>query len=90
MGKTTAKTIRPIEDKIMEAMGLEQVILIAKRFYYTGRAEVLMDDYRYDMLEERLKKLCPNHPMNDVVGYADGSYKLLNPAQTRALFEEIT
>lgn len=83
------KINRPIEDMILEAMGLEKVILVAKMFYYTGQAEDLMSDYNYDMLEIRLKKLCPNHPMNDYVGYSHGTYKLLNPEQTRKLFEEL-
>lgn len=73
------------KNKIQEIMGLEKVLLVAKEFYYTGKAEDLMSDYQYDMMEERMKRLCPDHPIMELVGYGD-SYKLLTFEETTKLF----
>jgi DNA ligase (NAD+) len=45
---------------------LEKKILKHKALYYAGKAEI--SDERYDLLEEELRKLNPNHPVLKMVG----------------------
>lgn len=51
----------------MEEVDLVEDILVNKEMYYAGYP--VLTDYEYDMLEEKLRKLCPDHPLLDMVGY---------------------
>lgn len=42
-----------------------------KQFYYSGMSEISDEDY--DLLEEKLKKVSPHHPVLSLVGYKDAS-----------------
>jgi hypothetical protein len=44
-------------------------IIQAKKAYYSGSP--IMNDYKYDMLEQELKKLDEYHPVNYLVGYSE-------------------
>jgi DNA ligase (NAD+) len=47
-------------------------IIYHKKLYYSGNAKI--PDYAYDRLEDELKKLEPNHPVLELVGY-DPNYE---------------
>ena len=44
-------------------------IIEAKKAYYSGKP--IMNDYAYDKLEQRLKRLDEHHPVNYLVGYSE-------------------
>lgn len=55
---------------------LAKLITSCKHAYYKGSDSVTDEDY--DKLEEMIHYLCPNHPILDVIGYPEDSYK--NPS----------
>jgi hypothetical protein len=44
-------------------------IILAKKAYYSGKP--IMNDYKYDMMEQDLKRLDEKHPVNYLVGYSE-------------------
>lgn len=56
-----------------EIQYLMNLIIYHKRLYYSGKA--LIPDFIYDRLEDDLRKLDPNNPVLDLVGY-DESYEV--------------
>lgn len=51
----------------MIAEALASELLFHKKLYYTGRAKI--SDEAYDALEEKLRKISPEHPVLSLVGY---------------------
>lgn len=61
---------------------LAETILYAKKNYYNGYPT--FNDEVYDRLEEKLKELCPGHPVLEAVG--DASFEcLIGVVETRRL-----
>lgn len=46
---------------------LASQILYHKKLYYSGKS--ILSDQEYDLLEEKLKNICPDHPALSLVGY---------------------
>lgn len=66
----------------------EKEIYEAKIAYYTTGTPI-MSDYLYDKLEDSLAKICPNHPILEMVGYdINGKYKKLSYKKTEELLNE--
>ena len=63
------------EDLKILITDLAEKILYHKRLYYKGLPEI--SDHQFDLLEEQLKKISPNHPLLAQVGsIADESKKI--------------
>lgn len=52
--------------KILLVQSLAEAVYWAKRCYYDGHETI--NDEVYDKLEYELKRLCPNHPILELVG----------------------
>lgn len=56
-------------DKRRKIGELATQIIEAKKAYYSGKP--IMNDYKYDMMEQDLKRLDEKHPVNYLVGYSE-------------------
>jgi NAD-dependent DNA ligase len=54
-------------------LDLAKLITSCKHAYYTGAKSI--EDEGYDRLEEWLERLCPQHPILQVVGKPGENYK---------------
>ena len=72
------KRVKKIADQIYKA----------KIAYYTT-SNAIMTDSQYDLLEYQLEKMCPNHPILNMIGYdIMGDFKKLTVKETEELFNE--